>query len=160
MQPGWVSEWEKSCNLSKHKSHATSPHTKSRSLSTKPCKNCKMPPREHHIGCQMCQIAFSKSTKKVKKMGACLIFLLRGSVNFLTTVTTVTKILAQYFWKEQFDTFANQCDVHKTAFCDSRYVFLSLWFNSLKLDSHVFQGSYVDPSLKTGVWIMSSMFSV
>jgi len=59
-------------------------------------------------------------------MGACLIFLWRGSVNFLTTVTTVTKILAQYFWKKQFDTFDNQCDVHKAAFCDSRYVFMKL----------------------------------
>ena len=59
-------------------------------------------------------------------MGACLIFLWRGNVNFLTTVTTVTKILAQYFWKKHFDTFDNQCDVHKAAFCDSRYVFMKL----------------------------------
>ena len=59
-------------------------------------------------------------------MGACLIFLWRGIVNFLTTVTNVTKILAQYFWKEQFDTFDNQCDVHKPVFCDSRYVFMKL----------------------------------
>ena len=58
--------------------------------------------------------------KVFKKMGACLIFLWTGSVNFLTTVTNVTKILAQYFWKEHFDTFDNQCDVHKAAFCDSR----------------------------------------
>ena len=59
-------------------------------------------------------------------MGACLIFLWRGNVNFLTIVTTVTKILAQYFWKKHFDTFDNQCDVHKGAFCDSCYVFMKL----------------------------------
>ena len=59
-------------------------------------------------------------------MGACLIFLWRGSVNFLTIVTTVTKILAQYFWKKQFDTFDNQCDVHKAGFCDSDSVFMKL----------------------------------
>ena len=34
MQPDWVSEWEKSRNLSTHKNHATSPHTKSRNLLT------------------------------------------------------------------------------------------------------------------------------
>ena len=60
------------------------------------------------------------------KMGGCLIFLWRGCVNFLTTVTNVTKILAQYFWKEQFDTFDNQYDVHKELFCNSRYVFMKL----------------------------------
>ena len=59
-------------------------------------------------------------------MGARLSFLWGGSVNFFTTLTNVTKILAQYFWKEQFDTFDNQCDVHKAAFCDSRYVFMKL----------------------------------
>ena len=47
-------------------------------------------------------------------------------MNFLTTVANVTKILAQYFWKEQFDTFDNQCDVHKAGFCDSHSVFMKL----------------------------------
>ena len=31
--------------------------------------------------------------------------------------------LYQYFWKQQFDTFDNQCDVLRAAFCDSRDVF-------------------------------------
>ena len=73
---------KKSCNLKKNKScnpsdwvrKITQPlHTqKSRNLSThkitqplkKHRKNCKRLPWEHHIGCQMCQIALSKSTKK------------------------------------------------------------------------------------------------
>ena len=35
MQPEWLSEWEKSSNLSTHKNHATSPNLKSCNLSTK-----------------------------------------------------------------------------------------------------------------------------
>ena len=45
---------------------------------------------------------------------------------FLTTVATVTAVttvifflLSQYFWKDKFDTFDNQCDVFRAAFCDS-----------------------------------------
>ena len=32
--------------------------------------------------------------------------------------------LFRYFWKEQFDTFDNRCDVLRAAFCDSRNVLL------------------------------------
>ena len=50
---------------------------------------------------------------------------------FLTTFTTITTVfffiffylLSQFFWKEQFDTFDNGCDVLRAAFCDSRDVF-------------------------------------
>ena len=47
----------------------------------------------------------------------------------LTTVTsgtavTTVKILSQYFWKEQFNTFDNLCDVLRAAFCDSCNVFV------------------------------------
>ena len=50
---------------------------------------------------------------------------------FFTTFTTVTTVnyfiflnlLSQFFWKEQFDTFDNRCDVLRAAFCDSRDVF-------------------------------------
>ena len=38
----------------------------------------------------MCQIALFKSSEKVKK---------------------TVKNLTQYFWKEQFDTFGNRCDI-------------------------------------------------
>ena len=41
----------------------------------------------------------------------------------LTTVTAVNKknffLLSLYFWKEQFDTFVNRCDVLRAAFGDS-----------------------------------------
>ena len=48
---------------------------------------------------------------------------------FLTTLITVTavptfSVLSQYFWKEQFDTFDNRCDVLRAAFCDSCDVFV------------------------------------
>ena len=50
---------------------------------------------------------------------------------FLTTVAIVTAVttvfkkkLSQYFWKEQFDTFDNRCDVLRAAFCDSRNFFV------------------------------------
>ena len=51
----WVSEWEKSHNLSTHKNHATSPHTKSCNLSTRknqatcPLKNKIMQPLHKKI---------------------------------------------------------------------------------------------------------------
>ena len=44
-------------------------------------------PKRCHIGSQMCQIALSKKIKK--KMRACMIFLWRGCMIFLTTVSTV-----------------------------------------------------------------------
>ena len=34
----------------------------------------------------------------------------------------IKKKLSPYFWKEQFDTFDNQCDVLRAAFCDSHNV--------------------------------------
>ena len=38
-------------------------------------------------------------------------------------------IITQYFLEEQFDTFDNQCDVLRVAFCVSRDVFLKVaWF--------------------------------
>ena len=37
----------------------------------------------------------------------------------------VKSLLSQYFWKEQLDTFDNQCDVLRAAFCDSRDVYTS-----------------------------------
>ena len=46
-----------------------------------------------------------------------MIFLWRGCVIFFTIIHTVTavgtvkKLFVQYFWKEQFTTFDNQCDV-------------------------------------------------
>ena len=63
---------------------------------------------------------------------------------FLTTVTTVKKyLLSPYFWKEQFDTFDNRCDVLRAAFCDSRDVlhmcpkvfnfFSQMWQSQLNL---------------------------
>ena len=94
---------------------------------SKHCKNRKTLPWEHNIDCQMCQIDLSKSTEKVV-IFFCLIFLWRGCVIFFTTVHTVTAVatvkntqtkLFHYFWKKQFDTFDNQCDVFKAEFCDS-----------------------------------------
>ena len=32
-------------------------------------------------------------------------------------------LLSQYFWKDLFETFGNQCDVLMAGFCDSRDVF-------------------------------------
>ena len=55
---------------------------------------------------------------------------------FLTIVTLVTTVkkylvysfifylLSQYFWKKQFDTFDNTCDVLRAAFYDSCDVFV------------------------------------
>ena len=101
---------------------------KSRNLSTnkKHCKNRKTLPWEHHIGCQMCQIALSQKTDKVKKkIIACMIFL-----TTVTTVTAVTKFFlpSHYFWKKLLDTFDNRYDFLRTAFCDSHYVFSFLFF--------------------------------
>ena len=39
------------------------------------------------------------------------------------TVTAVTTFFPQYFWKEQFDTFDNRCNVLRAAFCNSREAF-------------------------------------
>ena len=49
-------------------------------------------------------------------------------VTAVTVVTVVRKIkqpqkTIQHFCKEQFDTFDNQCDVLRAAFCDSRDVY-------------------------------------
>ena len=80
----------------------------------------------------MCQIALSKNTDKVKisnkKDQRSRDFLCIGFMIFLTTVTTVTAVTMVFFFtfsvllKEQFDTFDNQCDVLRTAFCYSRYI--------------------------------------
>ena len=64
-------------------------------------------------------------------------FLRKSFMIVLTTITTVTAVtsvkkrrkkslLSQYFWKEQFDTFDNRCDILRAAFCHSRDVFLRL----------------------------------
>ena len=45
-------------------------------------------------------------------------------VHPVTAVSTVNQKLSQYFWKDQFDTFCNQCDVLRAAFCNSCDVFL------------------------------------
>ena len=43
----------------------------------------------------------------------------------VTAVTTVKRnIFFQYFWKEPFDTFDNQCHVLRAVLCDSRDVFV------------------------------------
>ena len=68
----------------------------------------------------MCQIALSKITRKEEEK-KCVIFLWRGCMIFLTTVTTVTAVttvflFSHYFWKEQLDTFDNRCDVLGAAF--------------------------------------------
>ena len=67
-------------------------------LLTKYRDNRKTLPWEHHIGCQMCQISFSKTTEKVKKKRKKKLhdFFWKGCMNFFTTVTnvpTVKKIL-------------------------------------------------------------------
>ena len=41
--------------------------TKKNFFHTKHRENCKMLPLEHHISCQMCRIALSKSTEKKKE---------------------------------------------------------------------------------------------
>ena len=115
----WVSEWEKALNFSTHKNHATSPHKKSRNLSrNKHCQNRKMLPWEHHIGCQMCQIAFSKSTEV-----ACFLVERLCELSHYYHCCQYWTNLSQYFWKQQFYTFDNQCDVLRAAFCDSHDVF-------------------------------------
>ena len=55
------------------------------------------------------------------------------AVTTLTNVTTVNKpfflllfTFSVFLWKEQFDTFDNECDYLRAAFCDSCYVFLTL----------------------------------
>ena len=95
-----------------------------------------MLPWKHHIGCEVCQIALSKSTEKV----------------FFTIVTAVTVgtimrkimqplhhffLLSQYFWKQLFDTFDNRCDVLRGAFCDSRNVCVTILFSLSSLWSPV-----------------------
>ena len=118
----WVSEWEKSHNLSTHqitqplskwntatcppkkimqpfhkKSHGSFPQKKSlqkkitQSL-RKTLRELKTLPWEHHICCQMCQIAPSKSTEKVKKVTA-------------VTVVTVVKKITQPLHKKNHATF-------------------------------------------------------
>ena len=82
----------------------------------------------------MCQITLSKSTEKVN------FFLLFFTVVTAVTVVTVVRTIIQplhkfflqplfifflqshFFWKEQFDTFDNQCDVLRATFCNSRDV--------------------------------------
>ena len=74
----------------------------------------------------MCQIAFSKSTEKVKEKKGFCFFGGRGCIIFLATVTAVTTVFflrPQYSWKEQFYTFDNQCDALRAAFCDSCDIF-------------------------------------
>ena len=58
-----LSDWvRKSHNLSTHKNHATSPHTKFHNLFKKHYENRKTLRWEHRIHCQMCQITLSKKT--------------------------------------------------------------------------------------------------
>ena len=92
-------------------------------------ENRKPLPWEHHIGCQMCQIALSKSTE--------IFFTV---VTAVTVVTLVRKqhltsshkkitqlfcllLFSKYFWKVQLDPFDNRCNVLRAAFCDSPNVF-------------------------------------
>ena len=122
-----LSEWEKSRNLSTHKNHTTSPHTKSCNLSTKHRKNRKTLPLEHHIGCQMYKIALSKKTEKVKKKEVGWFFCWEVSWFFsllsILSLIYIFFLLSQYFWKEQFVTHDNRCDFLRAAFCDSRDIF-------------------------------------
>ena len=97
----WLSEWVRKITQPLHtqKSHNLSTHTTTQPLKkiTQPhqkhCENRKTLPWEHHISCQMCQIGLSKIIKRVKKkFRGCMIFLCRGYMIFLTTVTTVKEI--------------------------------------------------------------------
>ena len=91
----------------------------------------------------MGQIALSKCTEKGKKV-ARFFFVERLRVFSLTTGTTVTSVTTvkkntfSDFWKEQFDTFDNQCDVLRAAFCDSRDVSLSYPCVSPRHSPHMF----------------------
>ena len=93
----------------------------------------------------MCQIALSKSTEKVKKNRSCEIFVWKGSMIVLTTVTTVKNVkkkkksfLFQYFWKEQLDTIDKRCDVLRAAFCDSCDVSVPQFELSRLITTYVF----------------------
>ena len=62
----------------------------------------------------MCQIALYKSPEKLKK-----------NIYSSDSSDNSEKKSCNLCTKEQFDTFENQCDVLRAAFCDSRYVFLT-----------------------------------
>ena len=78
----------------------------------------------------MCQIALSKSYKKVKRIrrknGSLPNFLVERLLDFSHYSHYCKKKLAQYFCKLLFDTFDNICDVLRAAFCDSHNVFMTL----------------------------------
>ena len=126
-----VSEWENHA-ISPPKNHATSqqktlPESQNAAMRT-----------SHRLS--MCQIALSKSTEKVKKNRSCEIFVWKGSMIVLTTVTTVKTVKNkmkksfpfQYFWKEQLDTIDKRCDVLRAAFFNSCDVSVSQ-FDLLRL---------------------------
>ena len=79
----------------------------------------------------MCQIALSKKTEKVlKKKGTTFVERLRDFPRYChyshcCHYHKYIFLLYQYYWKEQFDTVYNRCDVLRAAFCDSCDVFVT-----------------------------------
>ena len=61
-------------------------------------ENRKTLPWEHHIGCQMCQIALSKSAQKKKEK----IMFFWDVGDFFNTVTAVTAVTTATFFLENF----------------------------------------------------------
>ena len=78
------------------------------------------------------KLLFQKNTNKVFKL--CIKKRRRKKVAVVTAVTVVPVVkksptsqknnffFSEHFWKKQFDTFDNRCDVFRAAFCDSRDV--------------------------------------
>ena len=86
---------------------------------------------------------------------------LRSWVHYSTEVTTVTLVskiiqplhkksckpllffkLSQYFWKMQFDTFDNRCDVLRTVFWDSHNRFFERLHDSFCVNVLLFLSSF------------------
>ena len=78
------------------------------------------------IGCQMCQITLSKNTEKVFfkcKKKVKMKSYSSDSSDSRKSSKKIARSLKKIFWKEQFDTFDNRCDVLRAVFCDSCDVF-------------------------------------
>ena len=68
----------------------------------KHCQNCKTLPWEHHIGCQMCQVALFKSAKKEEKkiIHYCTYCHCCHHSNFFFLFWYFFFFLSQYSWKD------------------------------------------------------------
>ena len=107
----------------------------------------------------MCEIALSKSTEREKK------WLHDISVERLCDLSChchCRQYCKEIFWKEQFDTFENRCNVLRAAFCDFRDVSYSLT-HSINLHDLFFRRShdfFCEQVAWFFCWEIASFFSV